>query len=559
MTTYTYTFDGTDTDWGTIPVPAGHPALTQVAGSWRRQGNKPVVSDPAIKSILAATAGLGDVDMVADVSPDGGDSLYFRVQDAANFYRVRVRYFTREDPAQARTITEYKWIDSNTGEVYWAEEARNVMDAQSFQEPNDRTRVIRVYEYVREIAVEEYTNGAETNRHAATWIEKTQDTDGNLISGAEGTGPLPTRLRVRVVGTGVEVFTNNATDPYLWAIATKYLDVARHGIGRSPETNAVNSPGTSGLDNLTIESLDTVPNAPILTGPANGSSIDRLVAQRFTWQPSDPDAGDTPTKADLRYRLIGATAWTTVTQPTPSPFWDAPVATFAAGDHEWQARTYDRRGQVGPWSSSSFFTASTQSSPVSLTSPSNGGTVSNEHLVTWSSPGQTAYRVRRVADAAGSADPGTVYWDSGIINSATTRSHLVTFDTTNRTEHVQVQVLDGGLWTAWSSARVLVSFAAPATPLVRLVAVGATTITFSYANPIPGTGQNPVSYNEVWVNDGEGEKRLATNLPNSQGGPVLWTYYTPKSNLDYWDRVRVVAVGENGSTASAGPENPQGV
>lgn len=44
------------------------------------------------------------------------------------------------------------------------------------------------------------------------------------------------------------------------------------------------------------------PLAPTLLGPADGAVLDQATAQRFSWQPNDPDAGDTQSAYEIRYR-----------------------------------------------------------------------------------------------------------------------------------------------------------------------------------------------------------------------------------------------------------------
>lgn len=55
-----------------------------------------------------------------------------------------------------------------------------------------------------------------------------------------------------------------------------------------------------------------------------------------------------------------------------------------------------------------------------------------------------------------------------------------------------------------------------------------------------------MSYNDIYVNDGDGEERKATFLPTNQP----WRYWTPRAGVDYSGGVRVVAVGSNGTTSS---------
>lgn len=135
---------------------------------------------------------------------------------------------------------------------------------------------------------------------------------------------------------------------------------------------------------VVLRAANIAPNAPTLRSPVGGVAIDRAVTQRFTWTPSDPDAFDTQSKYDLRYRLVGAATYTTVTSTTPNAFHDFAPGTLLAGDHEWNARTDDSQGVVGPYSASGFFTAADMPPGPTITAPINNGTVSADPtLVQW--------------------------------------------------------------------------------------------------------------------------------------------------------------------------------
>lgn len=259
-----------------------------------------------------------------------------------------------------------------------------------------------------------------------------------------------------------------------------------------------------------------------------------------------PDPGDSQSKFDLRYRLIGAPSWTDVTGTTPNQFWDAVGGTFAAGDYEWQVRTYDSQGAVGPYSASGFFTAAPAPAAPTITAPTSGATVAITDTLTWSTPDQDAYQVRRVADNAGTADTATVYWDTGVATDATTRTLPVAFPTNNRWEWLQVRVKDGGLWSPWASVRVQVSWTPPPVPTVTLVSdAGTASIGVIITNPAPGEGEPTVAYNDVYVSaPGYPEKRLATLVPPNS----TWTFRTPALDGTPYT-FRVEAVATNGTTA----------
>jgi hypothetical protein len=295
---------------------------------------------------------------------------------------------------------------------------------------------------------------------------------------------------------------------------------------------------------------NTAPNAPTLTSPADGSTIDRTITQRLAWAFSDPDPGDSQSKFDLQWWDLDGTgarvgAAHTVSQSVPNQFYDVPAGTFTDGPKEWQARTYDAQGVVGPYCTSSFFTAATAPAAPTITAPVSGGPVAVTDTLTWSTPVQDDYQARRVADNAGSPDTGTVYWDSGDVTDSTTRSLTVGFPTNNRWEHVQVRVKDGGLWSTWADVRVDVSWTPPAAPTGVLTPDTATaSIAVAITNPAPGAGEPTVSYNNVWLSAaGVPEYRAATLVPTNS----TWTFWTPASGLAYM--ARVVAVATNGTTS----------
>lgn len=244
---------------------------------------------------------------------------------------------------------------------------------------------------------------------------------------------------------------------------------------------------------------NVAPNAPTLTAPTGGVSIDRGATNRFSWVFSDPDSPDSQSAYDLRYRVVGAPAWTTVSGTTAA-FRDFPGGTFTANNFEWQVRTTDALGLVGPWSASAFFTAADTPAGPSITDPVNGQTIpSSSYTVAWSTASQDSYQLRRVADSAGAADTATVYFDSGEVVGPLTRSRLVTFETNGRWEHVQVRTRVSGLWSAWASVRVNVSYTAPATPTIAVVAdspKGA--ISVQATHPTPAGGQPTVTSIDVY-------------------------------------------------------------
>jgi hypothetical protein len=283
--------------------------------------------------------------------------------------------------------------------------------------------------------------------------------------------------------------------------------------------------------------------------------------QRFAWTFSDPDPGDSQSAFDLQYRLVGAGTWTTVSGATPNAFYDFAASTFTAGNYEWQVRTYDSQGVVGPFSPSSFFTAATAPPAPTITAPVNGSTVPNTAPLTWSAPNQTDYQWRRVADNAGAANTGVVYYDSGDVVDATTRSVTVAFDTNNRWEHLQVRIKNASLWSTWADARVQVSYTQPTTPTFTMTPDPTTaTRTLTITNPAPGTGVPATAYNDVYVRTAASSTVADTYRPYSATGTRIGTALA--TNTPFIDRTpagspvvyeyRVVSVASNQTTSDSG-------
>jgi hypothetical protein len=316
-------------------------------------------------------------------------------------------------------------------------------------------------------------------------------------------------------------------------------------------TNDVGGP-TSGQDlGATVVALrnsNVAPNAPTLTSMAAGGTIDRANVNRASHAFSDPNAGDSQSAFDIRYRLVGSPTWTTVNVPLPNQFYDFPASSLAAGDYERQVRTYDALGVDGPWSASGFFTAADAPAGPTITSPTNGSTVDAVADLVWSTSDQDSYQWRRVADDAGSPDTDTIYADSGEVPNAETRSAPLAFAVNNRTEHLQVRVKFDSLWSEWVSVAVDVSYTPPPVPEVVLSADPATaSLLVMITNPAPEDDDPAAAYNDIYIDDGSGEERKAMQQPAN----TPWRYWTPVSGRDYAGAVRVVAVAANGTSSSS--------
>lgn len=266
-----------------------------------------------------------------------------------------------------------------------------------------------------------YRLGAQVTGSVVAWDSAA--TVDNPTFGAESSSS-PNRASIRVVR-----FPVNSTADF----------VVRRG----------NGAGLRGSSTI----YNQAPYAPTGLQPNNNAPVDRTAPQILSWVFSDPDAGDSPSAYDLRHGPVGTdpTTWTLLTAITPNSFREFPAAAFPAGNREWQVRTRDSVGELGPWSASAFFAPNNPPAGPAITAPVSGTTleVANATL-TWSTTQQEAYEVRRVADSGGVPDEATIYQAAVTVVDATTRSVALTFDVNARAEHLQVRTRYLGLWSPWA-------------------------------------------------------------------------------------------------------------
>ena len=310
--------------------------------------------------------------------------------------------------------------------------------------------------------------------------------------------------------------------------------------------NATMSTGVqSGDGQVTITWINTAPLAPTLTVPATGASV--TVPPTLAWTFSDPDAGDMQTSADIRYRQSGTSTWTTLAAAVTT----ATTYTFGAGvittgsTWEWQVRTYDKTGTVGPWSSSSFFTAVDQPLAPTITAPTSGATLlDTPTTVTWTLPAgqsQTAFQVQRCSDATGTV----VYYDSGQTTS-TAQTTTVPLDRVfGRSDTFRVRYLNG-VWSAWGTVAAVTNAGPPQPPLVVCTPDPATaSVRVQITNPPQAPGYASAVSNDLWRTSPDGTTvRIAKGLP--VGATV--TDWLPGAGTNVY---RATAYASNGATSTS--------
>jgi hypothetical protein len=287
------------------------------------------------------------------------------------------------------------------------------------------------------------------------------------------------------------------------------------------------------------------PNAASILSPTGSAIVDFAFIQRLSWIYSNADPTDTQSAFDIQYRVVGAGSWTTISASTPNNFYDLPAGTLTANNYEWQVRTYDAIGIVGPWCASSFFTASTAPADPAITTPTSGATVSANVTFTWSAPAQTDYQVRKVRDVGGTPDTTTIYYDSGDVISSSIRSVILLMPTNNRYEHLQVRIKNAGSWSNWVSVRVLASYIQPSPGTLAIVVDdpnAAITITTTAA--AVGGGEPTPIYIEIFIKEvgaaGYGDCYSPKIAPTG-----VWIWHAPAHGIPY--EIRSLTTGDNGA------------
>lgn len=282
-----------------------------------------------------------------------------------------------------------------------------------------------------------------------------------------------------------------------------------------------------------------------------GAIVSTAAVNRARHGFSDPNAGDSQSKADHRWRKVSDTTWITETVISPNPWRDFPAGSLTPGDYERQVLVYDAVGEpASAWTPSGLFTAVDPPDGPTITYPINGQLLDQVEYVEWSVPAQDAYRVRRLPDdGAGNPDTtATPYFDTGEVTDTLTRKIPLTFAVNGRTEHVQVQIKDGGVWSDWDSVVGDVSYTRPPTPTYTVYPDPATgSLLLMIATPDPEPGDPAAVAVDVFIDDGAGLERKAVDLSPT----TSWRYWTPISGRDYTGSIMVQSRAANGTTASS--------
>lgn len=310
---------------------------------------------------------------------------------------------------------------------------------------------------------------------------------------------------------------------------------------------------------------DQAPNAITFDfpDPYGSEVLVNTVAQEFDWTFSDPNlgTGDSQSNADIQYWQLDANnnRIGTATQVSCAPngtnqFYVFPAGTFATATYEFQLRTYDAQGLVGPWGPSAFYAFATPPPSPTITAPANNSTVPATVTFSWSDPNQDGFQAF-VADPANPNAAIQFFNGDGSDYPKDARSVDITFPDNNVTRLLKVQILYQGLWSQAASVNVNVSFVPPTASTLTTDLIDAKGFGFPYAfsvtdhQVVQAAGNPSVTSIDVSVRETANpvatELRIAAGaLPNST---VTW--HAPRSNTDYEAKVR--SYGDNGTYADS--------
>ena len=245
------------------------------------------------------------------------------------------------------------------------------------------------------------------------------------------------------------------------------------------------------------------PNPPTVTLPAAAN-----VALPITVGVQQNHAGDyyARASAQLRWRQIGGSTWTTVSLGATGGY-TIPGGTLTGGvDYEFQATTTTAWPFTSDWSASVILAGAVKPT-VTITAPSNGSTVATGAITATWTYADTYSRPQIGWEAEITAGGSTTASGSGTGTGTSWATGPVLSNGTSYTLRVRAQN-NAGLWSEWVSVVFTTSFPLPPAPTVTPVFDRDTgTVTLTITNPAPGGGQaaavqNRVFRGEVLVADG---------------------------------------------------------
>ncbi len=344
-------------------------------------------------------------------------------------------------------------VQRSTGDGKWVQVGRPTGNAYTF---TDTTTVANQRYFYRVAGVNAGGQSGWSGNSASTYttpnpptaVSAVRDGANIVVTGTPGNA----WANKYDVMDGASVIASDVTLPYTHAnpsasVAHQYKLRARIGTlagGWSAPSNVVQ--------------LTAPPAAPTGLAP-NGVNVADDEPVQFVWTHNPVDSSR-QSAAELRYRKVGTTAWTTLTATSASQI-TGPV--LAADPWEWQVRTRGAHADWSPWSAVATLTSITRPG-VAIVTPAE----------TWDRPilpvEWTWEQLRGIPQSAWQAElvddeTGEVVEQLSGQNGARAAVFARRVDD-GEAYRVRVRGAAGTLWSEWAEQRVEIAFVPPAMPIV---------------------------------------------------------------------------------------------
>lgn len=208
----------------------------------------------------------------------------------------------------------------------------------------------------------------------------------------------------------------------------------------------------------TTRTISTDEPAPLSPTPIEPVDIYLPVSSmiRFAWTHNSP-VGAAQAKADIRYRQNTET-WTTATITGATNTYLLSAFTFMPGNFTWQVRTYNREGDVSPWSN--VINAGITGAPVTpiITQISGTGARITVH---WTAPGQISWEVHLVTELG-----ETIYTKGGMAEGDNT-VHAIPVFLDPGVYSIQVRTKNQyNFWSEYAYAAKQIDYQRPDAPVI---------------------------------------------------------------------------------------------
>ena len=379
-------------------------------------------------------------------------------------------------------------------------------------------------------------NAAGSKTQAAQYVTSTIAAPTSVNAVKQSNGNISVSWATAYPGGGTYDVYDNGTRVATATSATTFTHVSpsalvTHSYTVTQSDNGVTSPQSASSN--TVQLL-AAPAAPTFKSGSGSYSVGDIT---LSWV-HNPVDGSAQTAANVRYRLVGASSWTTATTTTAQSY----TASFTAGSYEWQVQTKGLHADYSPWSEVwSFGVGSVPT--VAITSPTAGGVVPTSRVpVTWTYT-QTENSVLKSSQIQ--LISGTdVIEDVTVVGNVLTKT-LGTRLNNGGSYRVKVRSLAAnGLWSAWVTQSFTVAFPAPPTPQVTVtfdyeklqakVSVVNPTATTGQANAVRNTVQRSVDGGVSWATLADTRLNLITydDKALTHGDTLYRVYATSNDDVD---------------------------